>query len=201
MVYADGQPVIVDVGLGTYTAKTFSKDRYSLWYLSSAYHNLPTINGVQQAAGRKYEAREVRHTDDPATAELQMDIAAAYPPEAGVHSWKRRIILDKLHNEVSIRDAFQLEKMTEPLTQTFMTVCPVEVPAPGRILFLMPGNAKVLLEYDPGAWEMRKELMETTGPDEKRIADNWGHRPIWRLLLVGKTRNKKGTFTYKIRQL
>lgn len=201
MVYARGQPVIIDVGFGTYTAKTFSKDRYSLWYLSSAYHNLPVINGMPQAAGRKYEAREVSYASDAARTELQMEIAAAYPEEAGVRSWKRRVTLDKSKNEVWIRDAFQLGKRTGALSQTFMTVCPVEVPKPGQILFQLPGKGKVLLEYDPRAWELKKELMDTSGPDETRIADNWSHRPIWRLLLVSKTRDKTGVFRYRITQM
>src|SRR5690606_33478995 len=45
MVYADGNPVIIDVGSGTYTARTFSRDRYKLWFNTSAYHNVPAING------------------------------------------------------------------------------------------------------------------------------------------------------------
>ena len=48
LLYVDGKPVIIDVGSGTYTSKTFSSDRFKLWYNSSAYHNLPLINGFQQ---------------------------------------------------------------------------------------------------------------------------------------------------------
>jgi hypothetical protein len=95
IIYASGQPVIVDVGLGTYTAKTFSKERYQLWYNSSAYHNLPTINGIQQMAGRKFGAREVQYQKDGNSAALQMDIAGAYPPEAGVAQWKREVKMDR----------------------------------------------------------------------------------------------------------
>lgn len=31
IVYADGKPVIIDVGVETYTAKTFSERRYEIW--------------------------------------------------------------------------------------------------------------------------------------------------------------------------
>jgi hypothetical protein len=48
---------------------------------------------------------------------------------------------------------------------------------------------------------MKKELMETSQPDEKRIADNWNHRPIWRLLLVNKNQEVTGRFQYKVKQL
>ena len=43
IVYADGQPAIIDVGVETYTAKTFSSQRYEIWTMQSAYHNLPSI--------------------------------------------------------------------------------------------------------------------------------------------------------------
>ena len=49
VVYADGLPAIIDVGVETYTAKTFSSPRYGIWTMQSAYHNCPTIDGVMPA--------------------------------------------------------------------------------------------------------------------------------------------------------
>jgi hypothetical protein len=51
VIYYNGQPVLIDVGRGTYTRKTFSSRRYDIWYNCSDYHNVPTINGVTQPAG------------------------------------------------------------------------------------------------------------------------------------------------------
>jgi len=201
MVYADGEPVIVDVGFGTYDAKTFSKDRYQLWYLNSAHHNVPLINGYEQPAGARYSARDVRYTAGDGAIALQMDIARAYPDEAGVRQWMRTVRLDKKRDEVSVTDSYVLGKREGPLTQTLMTVAPADLATPGRIVFTIPGRRSVLLEYDARVWEVKKEEMSTSRPDEKRVADNWGHRPIWRLLLVNKTHDKKGKFLYKIRQL
>ena len=50
MLYVDGEPQIVDAGNMTYTAKTFSAERYTLWNVRSAYHNLPMIGGKGAAA-------------------------------------------------------------------------------------------------------------------------------------------------------
>ena len=58
IVYFDGRPVLVDAGVGVYTAKTFSDRRYEIWTMQSAYHNLPTINGMMQQPGKEYSARE-----------------------------------------------------------------------------------------------------------------------------------------------
>ena len=59
IVYADGRPVLIDAGVGTYTAKTFSPQRYEIWTMQSAYHNLPTINGFLQKDGRQFRAENV----------------------------------------------------------------------------------------------------------------------------------------------
>ena len=55
-VYKDGQPVLIDVGVETYTKKTFSPERYDIWTMQSAYHNLPTFNDVGQLAGPAFAA-------------------------------------------------------------------------------------------------------------------------------------------------
>ena len=91
VVYLDGNPVLIDVGVESYTAKTFSSKRYEIWTMQSAFHNLPTINGVMQAAGRQYEARDVSFHADDAAAEFSADLAAAYPKEAAVEKWRRTV--------------------------------------------------------------------------------------------------------------
>lgn len=42
-VYKDGQPLIIDLGVETYTGKTFSDKRYEIWTMQSQFHNLPTF--------------------------------------------------------------------------------------------------------------------------------------------------------------
>src|SRR5437868_14155296 len=37
IVYGDGKPVLIDVGVETYSAKTFSPQRYEIWTMQSAY--------------------------------------------------------------------------------------------------------------------------------------------------------------------
>ena len=46
-------------GVESYTKKTFSPQRYEIWTMQSAWHNLPTFDGVQQLPGAEYAAREV----------------------------------------------------------------------------------------------------------------------------------------------
>lgn len=94
VVFIDGRPLLVDAGVETYTARTFSDRRYEIWTMQSAYHSLlPTIDGVQQAPGATFAARNVVYAMDDAIAALTLDIAAAYPPTAKLASWRRTVTL------------------------------------------------------------------------------------------------------------
>src|SRR5208283_5992139 len=102
LVYADGMPVIIDVGVETYTAKTFSPQRYEIWTMQSAYHNCHTIDGVMQSDGRQYAARDVRYQTGDAAAELRSNLAGAYPPAANLQRWDRTVRLDRARNEIAV---------------------------------------------------------------------------------------------------
>jgi hypothetical protein len=198
MLYAGGEPVIIDVGSGTYVAKTFSKDRYTLWYNSSSYHNLPTINGFQQEAGRQFEAKNVSYSATASRDQLQMDIAAAYPADAGIKQWIRTVNVEKKLNRLVVKDRYASNGTLKKLTQTFMTVCPTDIQQTGKILFDVAGK-KLVMEYDTNVWDVKKEEAQTHSPDEERLEDNWGHRTIWRLLLTCKKLSAKGSFIYTFR--
>jgi len=201
IVYTGGKPVIIDAGMGTYTAQTFNKDtRYTLWYNNSAHHNVPAINGEQQRPGSEYKARDVHYTVSKDGAQLAMDIAAAYPAEAGVQTWKRTVAMRKKKNTVTVTDVYALKGPAKELTQTFMTVCEPDLSQPGKIIFNVPGSPAVIMTYAASSWEVHQETMSQSAPDEKRLADNWRHRPIWRLLLVNKKLAASGTFNYTFTQ-
>lgn len=87
ILYADGEPHVVDAGNMIYTAKTFGPERYTLWNTRGSCHNLPLIGGVEQQAGRCYEARDVQADD----RGISMSLAAAYPQEAGVAALRRTL--------------------------------------------------------------------------------------------------------------
>ncbi len=156
ILYADGKPVIIDVGSGTYTSKTFSKDRYTLWYNTSTNHNVPLINGFQQHDGRQFEAKNVKYTSGSSSSELQMDIAAAYPAECGIKQWKRRVTVEKKLNRLIIEDSYLSESPLKQLTQTFMTICSADIKQPGKIIFDV-ADKKILLEYDANVWEVKRK--------------------------------------------
>ncbi|WP_035776070.1 heparinase II/III domain-containing protein [Butyrivibrio sp. VCB2001] len=42
-IYKKGKPLIIDLGVGTYTRETFSDRRYEIWTMQSQFHNVPTF--------------------------------------------------------------------------------------------------------------------------------------------------------------
>src|SRR5262249_33717126 len=145
LVYCDAEPALIDVGVETYTARTFSPQRYDIWTMQSAYHNLPTVGGVQQAAGRAFAAREVVWEAGEEYAQLTLDIAGAYPAEAGIAHWQRTARLERgAEAAVLIRERFRLAVPAE-VTLSLMTPCAPEMPQPG--LILLPGTGPLGLRY------------------------------------------------------
>ena len=108
-VYKDGKPLIIDLGVETYTRKTFSADRYEIWTMQSQFHNLPTFIGAgyegfpgrepaldahdpllfMECDGERFKAVDVKCNlcENPV---LSMDIAGAYNCRE-LKSYKRRI--------------------------------------------------------------------------------------------------------------
>lgn len=198
MVYADGNPVIIDVGSGTYTSRTFSKDRYKLWFNTSSYHNLPTINGDEQGAGRKFAATDEKYQQEKKYSQLSMDIAKAYPKEAGVKSWLREVKMNKDKDMIEVKDQYIMNEKPSSITQSFMTVCSTNIATPGKIIFTLPDQSKVYLDYDKKLWSAGKEKMELTTPEDQGLKHSWDGKDIWRILLTAKSLDSHKSTTYKI---
>jgi hypothetical protein len=128
VVYADGQPLLIDPGTGEYTAKTFSKERYTIWTMQSAYHNLPQVNGVDQQDGDQYGARVV----DYRPGRLTLDLVGAYPSQAALTRWHRSVALDR--RRLTVTEDYQLAEWRSPVKLMLMTVVRPDVSRPGRVL-------------------------------------------------------------------
>ena len=121
VVYHNGKPILVDPGVGEYTSKTFSKERYSIWTMQSAYHNLPQVNGFDQHEGLKNAARDVKYSK----GMLSLDLRDCYPSDAGIKKWNRTVAINK-KGVVTITDDYLLEKVVSPVREMFVSaVCPV----------------------------------------------------------------------------
>jgi hypothetical protein len=201
VVYRDGKPVIIDVGVETYTRKTFSPQRYEIWTMQSQYHSLPTIDGVMQSPGAEFAARDVQYSADDSAARFSLDIAGAYPPEAKLKSWQRTLSLVR-GQQVELEDRYDLAQKPGKLTLSLMTPCQVDATQAGTLELRqaaltggqVSGSGKV--SYDPAAFEVTQEEIQVK---DERLAGAWGNR-LCRLLFTVKDPQAQGSWKISVSQ-
>lgn len=168
-LYKDGRPLLIDIGVETYTAKTFSDRRYEIWTMQSGWHNLPTFEGVMQRDGGAFTARDVEVSLEADRAVMAMDIAGAYPEEAGIRSYRRRVVLEK-GRVVVIEDVHDGDRAAE------LTLMFAEPPQIDGNRIVLAGLAEIMLE---GAGEPRVETIEV---NDARLRIAWPER-LYRVLV------------------
>ncbi|GAA3612764.1 heparinase II/III family protein [Flavivirga amylovorans] len=181
IVYYDGKPVLIDLGLETYTKKSFSSQRYEIWITQSQYHNLPTINGEMQSAGRSFKATNVNY--NPLKSTYTLDMASAYPKTACVNKWERTIYLDKEVKSVNITDVYKLSKLIKPNVLNFMTDTKPEKGKGNTLHLFASGNdkKKIIMSY-PETFNVNIEPLEVADP---LLKNSWGDK-VYRIQLIQK---------------
>ena len=185
VVYMDGLPLLVDAGVETYTAATFGPNRYDIWTMQSAYHNLPTINGVMQSPGEEFNARSVSYKVDDFNAALSLHIASAYPDSLGLKKWQRTISLQR-GQQVEIADSYELEVKPDSLTMSLVTACMVDLSTAGIIqLSPMPltdgrASGSGVIIYDAATFS---PTLEEIAIEDARLLGTWGPR-LYRIVLT-----------------
>jgi hypothetical protein len=130
-VFCDGKPIFIDAGVGTYTRRTFDKDRYTIWSMSGEWHNIPTINGVFQRSGKVYASKDAVYNEQ--TGGLSIDLTEAYHESAQVEEYRREAVIDNgkavVTDTVTLKNdgeiIFNLLTVSEPklLEKGKMEVC------------------------------------------------------------------------------
>jgi hypothetical protein len=182
IVARDGRPVIIDVGVGAYTKQTFGPGRYDMWTMQSSWHNVPEAGGVPQAPGRSHAARAVTAELTAAAAALTMDLAPAYPAEAGLRSWQRTLRLDRGRGIVVIEDSWDFSHVPEGVTLHLITAAEPRHLSPGRLLIPVPAGPApadgIVVTYpaptltasiEPRALDDSRQLRAAWGPFVYRV--------------------------------
>jgi len=133
LVYLDGEPVVVDAGVDSYTRDTFSDRRYTIWTMQSGWHNVPLVNGVEQEDGRAFASRRTVHAATEEHASLEVDLTDAYPAAAGIRAWTRALRLDRTTGAVHVKDTWSLEADTGHLDFTILVLGKPSIEGPGRV--------------------------------------------------------------------
>lgn len=175
LVYVDGEPLLIDPGVGEYTAKTFSNSRYEIWTMQSGYHNLPQINGTDQQNGKAFGAKVVSHQN----GKLTLDIAGAYPKEAAVKSWKRTVTATK--SGVSVTEDFELDAYKAPTR-----------------LMLMTTNRDALKHISYNANQLEAVIEDISNQLDPLLQGMWG-KEMYRIVLTVKSAKTKQQIKYSIK--
>jgi len=184
MIYRNGEPVIIDTGVGQYTKQTFSPQRYELWFMQSGYHNLPSFGGVDQKNGPQYKATDVSYDEE--THTLKCQLKEAYPAEAGIESYVRQTSL--LDGAVTIIENIALKEEKEIDFHMMLASAP-EIKGAGKIA--LPEG--MTLTYDKKLVAEIEEF-DPVGMDTKRT---WDAEKLYRIHFRINTAKCKVKFTIK----
>ena len=202
IVFRNGLPLLIDAGVETYSRKTFSPQRYEIWTMQSAYHNLPTIDRVQQAPGEAFAARDVVYTlvnENEIT--FTLDIAGAYPLEAGLKRWLRTIRLQR-EKSVTVEDSYELDHTPRNLVLSLLTACVVSLDTAGVIRLSaadLPDGRRAgsgVIRYDAHRFAPSVETIPIT---DGRMSNVWGDQ-LWRILLTANNPQQQDTWKLEIRE-
>lgn len=191
VVFADGRPVFVDPGVGSYTGKTFSADRYSIWTMQSAYHNLPTINGVMQSAGAEFAATDVEFRSKEDDVSFRLNIAQAYPAEARVSSWHREYTL-RGATRITVSDEYSLSSVIAPLEWHFLMPEAPRLVGPGTLTLYTDSDRPVTIRFDSKCIT-RIDEVDTNQPG---LRNPWGER-LYRVTFI-RSESATGVFTLEV---
>lgn len=189
IVYVDGQPVIIDAGVESYTGKTFSSERYDIWTMQSAYHSLPTIDGVMQSPGLEFAARNASCTADDEQTTFSVDIAGAYPAQANLKTWQREIVLVR-GQEISIRDRYALSQTVGQIELSLLTPCVVES-APGLLKLKAQdlngsrSSGEACIQYDANLMTAHVERIDLVDSKTKHYWGDVLHRIVFTVAAPG----------------
>ncbi|MFK4811710.1 heparinase II/III family protein [Devosia sp. ZW T5_3] len=95
IVVQGGKVVLTDPGRGRYSKAYFGPERYANIMTSSRGHSVPVVNGFEQAEGAERAAEVLSHSNGADRDELALDMAAAYPAEAGLCQLQRSVSFDR----------------------------------------------------------------------------------------------------------
>lgn len=172
ILYKNGRPMFIDVGVETYTQKTFSPQRYELWPMQSAFHNLITFGGTMQEDGAPFAARDVSVTLETSQTAISMELSEAYPTPQ-IRSYHREVTFIK-GDHITIRDTVRTD--ISPAVLSLMTY---EPPAWNKTRQTLTIGNLGTCQITSAASVAIEEIPIT----DNRLAQTW-HHSIYRTLVT-----------------
>ncbi len=178
IAYWKGVPLLIDLGVETYSRKTFSPQRYEIWTMQSSFHNLPEINGFMQRPGKDACAGDARYERGDDRVFFSADIAKTYPAGAGVTRCVRAYELVRPEEgrwALAITDDMAFTGAENRVTLNFMTWKEPVPQADGSLLIDL-GGAKVAMRCDQA-----EPIVEKHEFSDKRLSQAWQNGIVYRV--------------------
>lgn len=154
MVISGGKVVLTDPGRGRYSKAYFGPERYANLMASSRGHSVPMVNGFEQTEGRHYAATVLDHSHSTTADQLDLDMTAAYPADAGLKSLKRSVTFDRAApgGRVLLDDSFEFTANEVRFQSVLVTPMSARLEA-GVVLIGTPG-AGLRVTFDAAALDV-----------------------------------------------
>jgi hypothetical protein len=193
IVHFNNKPILIDAGKLYYTKYSFGDKRYTYWPTRSNYHNVPTINGVEQHVGKEYAAKSVVFGSSDKQLQFSLDIAKAYPAEAKVDFWNRTYTLNRGKSLV-IQDKYKLSEVKGENCLNFLTCCKASIIKPG-VVQLKTDSVSIEISFDPKAL---LPVIEEFDTNDKTVEVSWGKQLTrLRFKILSKKPENKLELTFK----
>ncbi|MBR3927769.1 MAG: heparinase II/III family protein [Clostridia bacterium] len=189
IVYVNGYPALLDIGVETYSRKTFSAERYDIWTMQSGYHNTAIINGCDQAPGKTRAAKDFSFMDDGVKAEYRADIASAYDENANVLQYERTILLDRKAGAITLKDQYALSSVLDGIALPLISIAK-PITESGKLVIPTKDSALEIL-FDKNVFT---PIVEEHEMSDSKLQNSWKTDKVYRTILKQTYPDKEGSF-------
>ena len=156
--------------------------------MRSEYHNLPTINGIDQRPGRQYASKNAQFDED--AGKLTLDLTGAYHPDAAIESYIRSAVIED--GKAIVCDELTSKKDG---SVTFNLLCNAEPQNIEKGSFTLHGKT---VNYDPSL-TLEIDSPDCTWVETKTIPASWNCEKIYRVKLTAPLKEGvKQRFTLEV---
>ncbi len=165
-LYKNERPFIIDLGVETYSQKTFSARRYEIWTMQSLYHNVSNFEGTMQQDGAEFCAKNVEYSADENGMNLTMDLEGAWPKENRPEKYSRSVHFD-LEKGLLVTDSVSSEH------QAFFTLITLEKPVYRQNRIEAGNLGTILVQEKDSDSDSAEPLIEKLEINDKRLRLSW----------------------------
>lgn len=185
VLYDGVTPVLIDVGINTYTKYTFNAEyRYTyIPWTRSSYHNLPVVNGVEEHYGGHFRADSFTVREDG----VDVSFASAYESAAGISSLTRETAVTE--KGMTCTDCFTFtDREKRDVTEVLMSILPTKVENGDAII-----GGRYRVHSDNG--EITEEFIPF---EDKNLESDWKTSGVTRIMISSRG---KDTVTFTVEKI